>query len=122
MSEQLALEQGFRQRSTVDHYKFGLRAPAVCVDGPSDELFARPAFAQNEDRRIDSGDARKLLVNLNHPWACPHNFRMRQFLCEFSADCGRVDECEFLFNPFEDLQHVVDREWFADVVEGTVMD
>ena len=50
MSEQLRFEQLIRQRSAVYRKERPLTPPALCMYGPSDQVFSRAALAQQQDR------------------------------------------------------------------------
>src|SRR5207247_11375301 len=66
VSEELALQQGFTQRGTVDGEKRLVRPRTVLVDRARRHLLSRPSLSPNKNgraRRRDSGDK---LVDLAH--------------------------------------------------------
>jgi hypothetical protein len=57
MTEELRLEQCLGDRATVDGHERALLAKAAPVNGPRDELLARPTLALDQHRRVRLGHA-----------------------------------------------------------------
>jgi hypothetical protein len=66
MSEQLGLEQRFRQASAVHRHERAGAPRAVRVNRLRHELFAHAAFAGNEHFGVGTRNAFDLLVQIDH--------------------------------------------------------
>src|SRR5437763_1334137 len=66
MPEQFALEQCFRQRSTIDDDKGLLGARAVLVKGAGDQFFTGARFPANEDGHRSRSHAPDFFVDFLH--------------------------------------------------------
>ena len=74
MTEQLALDQAFGQRSAI-HGDIGhVTAQALVMDGTSDEFLAGAGVSQNQDGRMRRSDFRDQLSHLFHRRAFAHQF------------------------------------------------
>lgn len=56
MPEQLTGNDAWRERGTVDGHHEMVPARTKLVDGPRDQFFASPGFAEDQDRAIGPGD------------------------------------------------------------------
>ena len=66
VTEELALQQGFGDRRTVDRQERGLAPAAVVVNCPGHQFLARAAFAENQHIDILRSDPANLLAHGLH--------------------------------------------------------
>ena len=75
VAEELALEDGLGQGAAVDGHERLVGARALRVDGAGDELLARAALADDEDRGRRRRDVRDRLVDREHRRRRPDDLR-----------------------------------------------
>jgi hypothetical protein len=73
MTEELAFEQSRRDRCAVQLNERSIPAPAVRVNGVSDELFAGTGFTLDENRRVSRGHGLNLIQYFTESRARPYN-------------------------------------------------
>src|ERR1035438_8413713 len=70
MAEELALEQAFRERATIDDRERPLRPGRAVMKSAGDELLARARLSLDHDRAIEGRYARQGGEQLTHRGAC----------------------------------------------------
>src|SRR5580698_3205760 len=122
MPEELAFEEVVWNRRAVQRKERCFRASTVLVDGAGDELFARAAFARDEDGDVLRGDPTDGLVRLEHGRAAAEDgalcFDIQWCLCQDyrRAHAGSDLEC-FADHP----SHLLQIERFRQVVERSLL-
>ena len=66
VAEQLAFDQGLRQRAAVDHHERVVAPRAQAVDGAGHQFLSGAAFALDQHGGIDSGHRFDLLAHVAH--------------------------------------------------------
>ena len=120
VAEKLALGQRRAERGHVHRHERPVRAAAVAMDRPGDELLARAALAADVDAGVRRRDQRDPLENLLHRRTAADDPVSRVFRWRAG---GRLD------GPRSMLQRAFDRplghrqiERFREVIEGPIAD
>ena len=93
MAEELRFEQVLRQGGAIDWHKGGELAPAVEVQRSCHQLFARAAFAQDQDRAVSVRHAFDEFLDFLH----------------FGRAADDLAELVFLFAPFTQMRRFCER-------------
>ncbi len=86
VAEQLALEEGLRDRGAVDRDERGGTPRTEVVKGAGDQLFPRSRLPLKEDRRVGRGDLLNLPTEIDHRLRFPDDPREPEPLGELLAE------------------------------------
>src|SRR3990170_8057497 len=119
VAEQLALDEGLRDRGAAQRYKRSLPARAVPVDGPGDELLPGPALPDEQDGGVAAGDLLDLLEDLLHAKVAAHNpFDAKTLLQLLSQKPILLAQLDTLKGPPDSEQNLFPLDRLGQVVEG----
>src|ERR671919_776879 len=122
-AEQLGLEEGLRNSSTVHRDEGCVAAPAVIVDGPRDELLARATFPDEKDRCVGIRDRADLVKDALQGGGAPDDvFESVALLHDRSESPVLLTQVAVFDRAAHGEGGLVHLEWFREVVEGAVAD
>ena len=119
VAEEVAFEQVGRERAAVDDDEREGGPVGVLVDGPGDELLARPALALDEDRAPGRGGGLDELEDLLHGLAPADDVAEAELPLELVPEPEvLLPEGLVLQGPLDRQQELLVLERLLDVVEG----
>src|SRR5690348_16511471 len=116
MAEQFALERAFGKGRDVERNKWLALAPAVLMQGPRDQLFARAVLTLNQYCAVGRSHLLKKRNDAVHLRAVADHAFVAEFLIQTAVEFGRLaDQTQTLGCPLDRGPQLVDVERLGQI-------